>query len=324
MKFTFDKYFSRFVDGRTEFVVEEEVFGVAINKLLDTFPQLYVNLMDNDAKVAQESILTLNEDEVLSGFDEIKRTVSSTDVVHLSRELPQGEGGIIQVIVGIVEIIVGAVLVLTGVGVGFGVWLIYGGIVSVLGGIVTAILTQMMTPDAPPIPAGIGSSATYTFDGIQNTTASGTPIPIIYGEHRVGGHVLNLYTEPDAGVPVDSGVLVQQTFLFAQIGIGEGPIEAVSDLNINGYPEYFYNAVTSFPDPDYFRLGEETQSVMPPFGRVENTTTLNQKVFNTNVAVTPGRQTYSEYLPIQGVVAGGRNGLGAPSLQLGPYTQIVV
>lgn len=40
------------------------------------------------------------------------------------------------------------------------------------------------------------SSPTYGWDGIQNTQDAGIPIPIIYGQNRIGGNIINMSIEP--------------------------------------------------------------------------------------------------------------------------------
>jgi len=40
-------------------------------------------------------------------------------------------------------------------------------------------------------------SATYGWEGIRTIQEVGTPIPVIYGRHRVGGNVINAYVRTD-------------------------------------------------------------------------------------------------------------------------------
>ena len=41
------------------------------------------------------------------------------------------------------------------------------------------------------------NSPTYGWDGIQTTDNVGTPVPVVYGEHKVGGNIINQYINSD-------------------------------------------------------------------------------------------------------------------------------
>lgn len=58
-------------------------------------------------------------------------------------------------------------------------------------------------PKLPALALGRGDfegSPTYGFEGIQNTTRIGAPIPVVYGTHRVGGVMLSLSVRSDVTV----------------------------------------------------------------------------------------------------------------------------
>ncbi len=108
-------------------------------------------------------------------------------------------------------------------------------------------------------------TSTYTFEGAKNCTASGANIPVIYGTHRVGGSVLNVYTRSEVAT---------ESVLYTQIGLCEGEIAAISDVQINKLPASFYNSVEIFTD----NLGKAVQSVLPNFNAIQNTYTIEKAI----------------------------------------------
>jgi len=63
------------------------------------------------------------------------------------------------------------------------------------------------------------SSPVYSFGGIQNTIPPGSPVPIIYGEHRVGGQIIALWKESD------NATITQ--YLYMLIALAEGPVNQI-------------------------------------------------------------------------------------------------
>lgn len=83
---------------------------------------------------------------------------------------------------------------------------------------------------------------THTFDGIRNTASAGIPITMVYGEHVVGGNIL------DVSIEGNNPFLTGQNYgnaLDLTIGLCEGEIDAVLETKINGNPVSTYgNRVT--------------------------------------------------------------------------------
>ncbi len=111
------------------------------------------------------------------------------------------------------------------------------------------------------------------FSPIRNTRGRGLPIPVIYGQHRHGGHVLNLYTTLD-----ERG----NTKLSMLLGVSHGRIEGIgsqtgefddlahdhadlSSVKVNNNPLTSYSGTTVS-----FRPGEITQSVIPGFNNLHD------------------------------------------------------
>lgn len=102
-------------------------------------------------------------------------------------------------------------------------------------------------------------SATYRWDGITNTRSSGTPIPLIFGEHRVGGQILQVWRDAQQGFSANPGY---ENWLNVLLGIGHGPLTSIgSDIQLNGRPLSTYTGVEVITRP-----GHEDQSAITEFG----------------------------------------------------------
>lgn len=60
-----------------------------------------------------------------------------------------------------------------------------------VGMMVGAVMQEVMKPPKPDSSGDKAARANDTFGALQHTLASGTPIPIVYGRHRVAGHLLS-------------------------------------------------------------------------------------------------------------------------------------
>ena len=112
--------------------------------------------------------------------------------------------------------------------------------------------------NVPSTSSDLSASATYGFSGIQNSTRVGSPIPVVYGFHRVGGQILNTYVETRN----DSDVL------HMLVAVSEGELGgSIGSIEINGQPMSNYTGVFA-----QSRLGENTQSAIGLFGDKTATT----------------------------------------------------
>jgi predicted phage tail protein len=94
--------------------------------------------------------------------------------------------GVLQTILGVVLIIVGVFTTIFGD---------YSGSVIMLGiSLVVGGVTQMLAkPPKVPGPAERPDNLpSYGFDGATNTTAQGNPVPICYGQGRIGSQVVSI------------------------------------------------------------------------------------------------------------------------------------
>lgn len=248
--------FRRFTSGASEVHIKGPTVHSCIDRLFSRFPQLAVYLLKNDGEEGKKSSFLLNGGDYLWKPADCKITSGAADVLELGRDIPTGSGAVGKMIAGIVLIVVGALLYkwsggATGALIGAGIGLLIGGIGQLIIG-----------APAQPKNDGVTDSAAYSFNGINNTTTEGTPVGIIYGEHKVGGHYLNIYTDIDNG---------DDTYLYAQIGICEGEIESISDVELNDRAAEYYGEAVELKTA----LGTTDQPVMGWFNRVENTTSYN-------------------------------------------------
>lgn len=94
------------------------------------------------------------------------------------------------------------------------------------------------------------ASPTYGWEGIQSIQEVGVPIRILYGEHRVGGNIINQYVRTDG----------DKQYLNILYGICEGEVESISDLELNQNPAANFDGITTT-----YRMGTNSQTVIPGF-----------------------------------------------------------
>lgn len=133
---------------------------------------------------------------------------------------------------------------------------------------VSFVVQQALAPSLKkPSSVGEQGSNTFRLDGIRNTALPGIPIPIVYGEHIVGGNVISIFSTAD-----ENG----RQILNMLIALSQGPIYSVAglrgeqdllsgqsipeDIKINGTPaREFKNVQIST------RVGDEAQTAIPGF-----------------------------------------------------------
>lgn len=114
------------------------------------------------------------------------------------------------------------------------------------------------------------SSPTYGWDGIQSTQEVGIPIRILYGEHRIGGNIINQYIRTDG----------DKQYLNVLFGLCEGEIESLSSLQINNNPAANYSGITETQ-----RLGTNSQTVIPNFEDQHSLQSMNVHLIMSSAQV---------------------------------------
>lgn len=296
MRIELDDHYARYTNGVASHQVMGETIREGLSELCNRFPQLLVHLQDRQAEMCKKSGIKVNGDFLISE-DAPEQVVTADDVVELTVNIPHGDSSVVKYIVGAVLIVVGAVLTTYFPALAFlGKFMIQMGVSMIIS---TAVMDLFFTPETPVMPAQslLDNSATYTFTGIRNTTASGTPIQVVYGQHRVGGHVVNMYTTHEDAIIFSDVAAAQYSYLYAQIGLCEGEIDAVEDIQINQLPQQYYNEVSAS-----YRLGSSSQTAMADHTKIMNTTTLDRKVV-TAAGVYPVELTFATYNQAYGYVA---------------------
>ncbi|WP_028449701.1 host specificity factor TipJ family phage tail protein [Chitinibacter tainanensis] len=120
-----------------------------------------------------------------------------------------------------------------------------GAAIMAVGSMAVNALIPAPKPKLDPMASSLTDSQTYGLDGPKNTSVEGVPFPVCYGSHRMAGNVI--------GVRVDNDGNTNNQYLYMLIAVGEGPISAISDLEINDLP------ITTYKDYEYhFRQGDRT------------------------------------------------------------------
>lgn len=142
-----------------------------------------------------------------------------------------------------------------------------------IGMVIEPMLAGRATPaNVPSTSSDLQSSNTYGFSGITNGTRIGAPIPVVYGEHRVGGQLIAAMVKPEA----DSDVL---HLLF---GMSEGEVVSIGDVEINQQPIANYAGVSTET-----RNGLNAQPAVTLFGDKAGVT------YDADAALTTSFITYT-------------------------------
>ena len=162
-------------------VFRAEIANVAeaVRFLLANFPHVEAHMLDQHYRVSLDgSDVDLNEIHQPVG----QETIKIVPVIA-------GAGTVGRIIAG-VALVAGALII------GqpwLGAWA-YSSLIGVGASLALGGVSQLLSP-VPVTPAGADSPndprKAYSFSSIQNTSRSGTPVPIVYGETIVGSVVIS-------------------------------------------------------------------------------------------------------------------------------------
>jgi predicted phage tail protein len=163
--------------GQRVFRAEVESVAEAVRFLVSNFPHLERHMADQHYRVSSgKHILTEHE---------LHYPVGSTEVISITPVIA-GRGAVGRIIVGAL-LIIGSFFIpglalfgiaLAPIALGIGASLVLGGVAELLSPVPRADLNPGGEKD-PKVDS-------YSFSGIQNSSRSGLPIPVIYGEVVVG------------------------------------------------------------------------------------------------------------------------------------------
>lgn len=154
-------------------------------------------------------------------------------------------------------------------GAGSGPFLAFAGNV-IIGSLIGLVASVIAAPSEQKLGSQEEGSPTFNLDAVQNTVANGTPIAVVYGEHRFGGQILQAFFEVDEQF---------RSTLYVLVGIGEGEIESIGglagDWNGLGPSSIVGNAIeidgnpaASYPTMKFStRMGRTRQAPLPAFDR---------------------------------------------------------
>lgn len=149
------------------------------------------------------------------------------DEIIFIRIIRGTKGGIITAVLGVTLIVAGFFTGGTSSLVGMSL------LASGAGMLLSSVASLFMkTPTA-----NMDNSATYAWDGIQNIIGEGNPLPIVYGEHRVGGVFVEGYLDG-----INYNGVSDENYLYLISVVSEGPVQAVFDetAKINGKSVWMY------------------------------------------------------------------------------------
>jgi len=245
MIFSFHKDLIKYVKFQDTIEIKKPTLIQSFEQLMLEYPQLYVFLAENGWEEASKTSFKLNDIYIID-TKELHTKVVESDVVFVGRDIPQGESAVFKIAAAAVIAAVNAMTANNPYVYAFAASLALGGVSELV----------MGQPQLPTFDSGTSTSATYTFSGIKNTTVIGTPIGIVYGTHRVGGHIINAYNDV-----IGEDTVGNSSWLRMQIGLCEGEISQVepSSIEING------RRASAYPKSDIgvlLRYGDSAQ--LPP------------------------------------------------------------
>lgn len=105
------------------------------------------------------------------------------------------------------------------------------GMEAAIGMTVGGALVSAVLPPGAGRKAQKEESRTYGADGAKNTAKEGVPVPVVYGTHRFGGNIVDLFTR----------TIGNDVYTFLRTTLNQGEIADVTDIRINDQPIDFYN-----------------------------------------------------------------------------------
>lgn len=181
--------------------VGEAIRGIEMNT-----KKLFKALLENEKKGIKYKLIINNKNfhtkeniDVYENPENIKnirntelaarrKNLKSIDIVPIIEGADSDILGILTIIAGVVLILVGALA--EGVTGGLSTALIIAGIGLIAGGITSLLMKPPQFQDFREIDGATGRTS-YLFNGPENTTNEGGPVPIVYGRVLVGSQVIS-------------------------------------------------------------------------------------------------------------------------------------
>lgn len=128
--------------------------------------------------------------------DELSMDKGNDDIRIAPVIIGSKTGGLLQTILGAVLVVVGVVV--TGLSYGWAAP-VGGALISAGVGLMAGGVMQMLSPQTPGLSSkqDADNQASYAFGSPTNTAAQGYPVPMLYGQRRIGGAIISagIYVE---------------------------------------------------------------------------------------------------------------------------------
>ena len=125
-----------------------------------------------------------------------------------------------------------------------------------------SIYQYMNQPRMPDFNLGSGpkggldeGSPTYGWDGAQTIQEVGVPVAVVYGEHKIGGNIINQFMRDDG----------DKHYLNVLLALCEGEIDSIDDIEINDNPIANFDGVDTV-----MRYGTNDQALVTDFEDLHN------------------------------------------------------
>ncbi|MBL8012863.1 MAG: hypothetical protein JNN05_03355, partial [Candidatus Omnitrophica bacterium] len=202
-------------------------------------------------------------DVIVSGkvVKNLKEFINDGDEIIIAPKIE--DPGTIFGIIATIATAVGASATVAATIAAVGTLLVIGATLAAIGYSIYLATQQPSLPSFGTSSGGGGldeGSPTYGWDGIRTNRDVNLPVPIIYGEHKVGGTAINEYIWTDG----------DKNYLNTLLALCEGEIESVSSIKINDNPIANFSGVTTTT-----KVGLNNQTVIPNFEDLHNIVSVN-------------------------------------------------
>ncbi len=150
------------------------------------------------------------------------------------------------------------------------------------------------SPDKPK--NALDSSPTYSWGGMKLTAMQATPIPVVYGEHLLGGNLITCFVSSDG----------DKNYINMLIALAEGEIEGIMKSDLSGvctsttdvpYVLINDNLLSNFTGVVWdYRLGTQDQTIIPGFEDIRTV----EDVTGTLIVAKPETPSHPESIPSNG------------------------
>ncbi|MFH0907804.1 MAG: phage tail protein [bacterium] len=126
---------------------------------------------------------------------------------------------------------------------------------------------------------------TFTFDIFGNSVEDGAALPVVMGEHRTGGVLIQQFTR---GITQNDR---EKDVLYSLLAVSDGPIAAITDCHLDGNDITNYSGATMTA-----ALGVQTPTAIQDFREVAAATALNIQLTTAAAVVCAGTTAADKFI----------------------------